>query len=124
MRTPLSRARGFGSARTGTEHFWLQRATAIANVPLTIFFVFWLVTVVGRSHAVVASSIGQPAVAILLIAAVLSITLHMRVGMQVVIEDYVHHEGTKITLMMANTFFSVTVALAAIFAVLRISFGL
>jgi succinate dehydrogenase / fumarate reductase membrane anchor subunit len=124
MRTPLSRARGFGSARSGTGHFWLQRATAIANVPLTIIFVFWLVTIVGRSHAVVASSIGQPAVAILLVAAVLSITLHMRLGMQVIIEDYVHHDGTKITLMMANTFFTVIAALTATFAVLRISFGL
>lgn len=124
MSTPLNRARGLGSARSGTAHFWLQRATAMANLPLTLIFVFLLITLVGRSHAVVASTLGQPAVAVLLLAAILSIVLHMRVGMQVIIEDYVHHEGMKLTFLVANLFFTVGLGLTAAFAVLRVSFGL
>jgi succinate dehydrogenase / fumarate reductase membrane anchor subunit len=124
MPAPLNRVRGLGSARSGTGHFWLQRATAMANLPLTVILVFLLVTLVGRSHAVVASTLGDPAVAVLLLAAILSVVLHMRVGMQVIIEDYVHHEGTKLTLLVANLFFTVGLGLTAAFAVLRISFGL
>jgi succinate dehydrogenase / fumarate reductase membrane anchor subunit len=124
MRTPLGRVRGLGSARSGTEHFWLQRLTAVANVPLVIGFLVIFVALVGRSHAAVVATIGQPAVAILFIAMLLSVILHMRIGMQVIIEDYVHHEGAKIALLMANTFFSIGVGLASAFAVFRISFGL
>mgnify|MGYP001417784424 CR=1 FL=1 len=124
MRTPRSRVRGLGPAHSGTGHFWLQRTTAIANALLVIYFVFLLATLSGRSHAAVVATLSQPLVAILLLAAILSIVIHMRLGMQVIIEDYVHHEGTKITLLMINTFFSIGVGLAAAFAVCRISFGL
>lgn len=124
MRTPLRRARGLGSAGSGTGHFWLQRATAIANAMLVLFFVFLLLTLVGRSHASVVSTLGQPTVAILLLAAIFSIVVHMRLGMQVIIEDYVHHEGMKITLLMANTFFTVALGLTAAFAIFKVSFGL
>ena len=124
MRTPLNRVRGLGPAHSGTGHFWLQRLTAIANVPLVIYFVFLIATLTGRSHATVTATLGEPAVALLLIAAILSITMHMRVGMQVIIEDYIHDEGMKITLVVLNTFFTVGIGLSAAFAVCRISLGL
>jgi succinate dehydrogenase / fumarate reductase membrane anchor subunit len=98
--------------------------TAIANVPLVIYFVFVVATLTGRSHAAVAGTLGQPAVVILMLAAILSIVMHMRIGMQVIIEDYIHHEGTKVTLLMANTFFAIAAGLTATFAICRISFGL
>jgi succinate dehydrogenase / fumarate reductase membrane anchor subunit len=124
MRTPLNRVRGLGSAHAGTGHFWLQRLTAIANIPLVIYFVFVIASLSGRSHAAVTATLGEPVNALLLLAAVLSITMHMRIGMQVVIEDYIHHEATKLTLVVLNTFFTVAVGLSAAFAVCRISLGL
>jgi succinate dehydrogenase / fumarate reductase membrane anchor subunit len=124
MRTALNRVRGLGPAHSGTGHFWLQRTTAIANVPLVIYFVFMVASLAGRSHAGVVATLGQPAVTILMLAAVLSIVSHMRIGMQVIIEDYVHTPGTKVTLLLANTFFSIAIGLTAAFAILRISFGL
>lgn len=124
MRTPLGRVRGLGPARSGTSHFWLQRLTAMAQIPLAIYFVFLVASLAGASHATVATTLGRPVVAILLLAAIFSIVLHMRAGMQIVIEDYVHGEGAKIALVVINTFFSFGVGLAAAFAVFRISFGL
>jgi succinate dehydrogenase / fumarate reductase membrane anchor subunit len=124
MRTPLRKVRGLGSARSGTEHFWLQRMTAVANIPLVAAFVVILVMLAGRSHAAVVSTLAQPTVAILMLAMLLSIVIHMRLGMQVIIEDYVHSEGRKVVLLMANTFFAVVIGLAAAFAVFRLSMGL
>ncbi len=124
MRNSFHHIRGLGSARSGTEHFWMQRLTAVANIPLVMAFVVILVTLAGRSHAAVIATLGQPMVAILMIATVLSVVVHIRLGMQVIIEDYVNSEARKIALLMANTFFSIAVGLAAVFAVLRISFGL
>ena len=124
MRSSSRHGRSLGSARSGTEHFWMQRLTAVANIPLVMAFVVILVTLAGRSHAAVIATLGQPMVAILMIATVLSVVVHIRLGMQVIIEDYVNSEARKIALLMANTFFSIAVGLAAVFAVLRISFGL
>lgn len=124
MRTSRSRVRGLGPAHSGTGHFWLQRATAIANIPLVVYFVFLIASLTGRSHAAVVSALGEPVNAVLLLAATLSIVMHMRVGMQVIIEDYVHGETAKMTLLLINTFFAVGVGLSAAFAVLRITFGL
>jgi succinate dehydrogenase / fumarate reductase, membrane anchor subunit len=124
MRTPLSRVRGLGPAHSGTGHFWLQRVTAIANLFLVIYFVFLIATLTGRSHATVTATLGSPFHTILLLAAILSIALHMRIGMQVVIEDYVHGEGAKLTLTVLNTFFAVVMGLSAAFAVCRIGLGL
>jgi succinate dehydrogenase / fumarate reductase, membrane anchor subunit len=124
MSTSRSRVRGLGPAHSGTGHFWLQRATAIANIPLVIYFVFLIASLTGRSHAAVVSALGEPVNAILLLAAIFSIVVHMRLGMQVIIEDYVHGEAAKMTLLLINTFFAVGVGLSAAFAVLRITFGL
>jgi succinate dehydrogenase membrane anchor subunit len=122
MRTPLGRVRGLGAARSGTDHFWRQRLTAVANVPLTIAFIFIVVGLLGRNHAAVVQIIGSPLVAVVMLLFILSVTMHMRIGMQVIIEDYVHDEGIKMVLIMANTFFAVAVALASAFAILTLSF--
>ena len=122
MSTPLARVRGFGAAHSGTEHFWRQRLTAVANVPLVIAFVMIVVGLLGRNHAAVVQILGSPLVAVIMLLFIISVTTHMRIGMQVIIEDYVHDEGHKLVLIMANTFFSVAVALASAFAILMLSF--
>ena len=124
IRTPLARVRGRGAAKTGTGDFWYQRLTAVANIPLTIVVVIILITLLGRNQAAVAQILGSPAVAIIMILFIVSITTHMRIGMQVIIEDYVHDESAKVVLIMANTFFTIIVALASVYAVLKLSFGL
>ena len=124
IRTPLARVRGFGTAKSGTAHFWHQRVTAIANIPLTIAAVIILITLLGRNQAATAQILGSPAVAIILLLFIGSTVTHMKIGMQVIIEDYVHDESAKLTLVMANTFFCVTVGAVAVYALLKLSFGL
>ena len=123
MSTPLARVRGLGSAKSGTEHFWRQRLTAVANIPLTIAFIIILMSLMGRSYPAVKQILGSPWIAILMLLFILSATYHMRLGMQVIIEDYVHHEVTKLSLIMVNTFFAVAIGLASAFAILKLSFG-
>ena len=123
IRTPLARVRGRGAARSGTGHFWRQRLTAVANIPLTIAAIFIIITLLGRNQAAAAQILGSPLVAIILLLFVASVTVHMRIGMQVIIEDYVHDESAKLTLIMANTFFAIAVALASAFGILKLSFG-
>ncbi len=122
-RTPLARVRGLGSAKTGTAHFWHQRLTAVANVPLTIAFVLIVVALLGRNHAAAQQILATPLVAIVMMLFIGSITYHMRIGMQVIIEDYVHEETAKLALVMLNTFFAVAVALASAYAIFKLSFG-
>jgi len=122
-RTPLARVRGLGSAKTGTADFWHQRLTAVANVPLTIAFVLIVVALLGRNHAAAQQILGTPLVAIVMLLFIGSITYHMRIGMQVIIEDYVHDETAKLALIMLNTFFAVAVALASAYAIFKLSFG-
>jgi len=124
IRTPLARVRGKGSAKSGTGHFWHQRLTAVANIPLTIAAIIVIITLLGRNQAAVAQILGSPAVAIIMLLFVASITTHMRLGMAVIIEDYVHDESAKLALLMANTFFTIAVALAAVYGILKLSFGL
>jgi succinate dehydrogenase / fumarate reductase membrane anchor subunit len=123
MRTPLARVRGLGSARSGTGHFWRQRLTAVANVPLVIAFVVITASLFGRNHAAVVQILGSPLVAIVMLLFIVSVTTHMRIGMQVVIEDYVHDDVPKLICLMANTFFTIAVALASVYAILKLSFG-
>jgi succinate dehydrogenase / fumarate reductase, membrane anchor subunit len=122
-RTPLARVRGLGSARSGTAHFWHQRLTAVANVPLTIAFVLIVIALLGRNHAAAQQILGSPLVAIVILLFIGSITYHMRIGMQVIIEDYVHEETAKLVLIMLNTFFAIAVALASAYAIFKLSFG-
>ena len=124
IRTPLGRVRYLGSAHNGTGHFWHQRLTAVANVPLTIAAIVIIMSILGRNHAAVAQILGSSLVAITLLLFVVSSVYHMWLGMQVIIEDYVHDEIAKIVTLMLNTFFSCAVGLAAVFAILKLSFGL
>ena len=123
IRTPLARVLGHGAARSGTGHFWRQRLTAVANIPLTIAAIIIMITLLGRNQAAVAQILGSPLVAIIMLLFVVSVTMHMRIGMQVIIEDYVHDESAKLTLIMANTFFAIAVALASAFGILKLSWG-
>jgi succinate dehydrogenase / fumarate reductase membrane anchor subunit len=123
LSTPLARVRGLGSARSGTEHFWRQRLTAVANVPLTIAFVLIVVSLLRRNHAAAQQILGSPLVAIVILLFIGSVTYHMRIGMQVIIEDYIQGEIAKLTLLMLNTFFTIAVGLAAAYAIFKLSFG-
>jgi succinate dehydrogenase / fumarate reductase, membrane anchor subunit len=124
IRTPLARVRGFGAARSGTDTFWHQRVTAIANVPLTIAAIIIIIVLLGRNQTAVAQILGSPLVAIIMLLFVVSVTAHMRIGMQVIIEDYVQNELLKIVLVLANSFFAIIVGLTSIYGLLKLSFGL
>lgn len=123
MRTPLGTVTGLGSAKEGTTHFWRQRLTAAANVPLVLFLLWFIVRCAGLNRAEMAAVVGNPVVAGLLILAIFSMSWHMRLGLQVVIEDYIHGEGLKIGLVVANIFFSVAVGALSIISVLILGFG-
>lgn len=123
MRTPLKTARQLGSAKEGTDHFWKQRVTGVANAVLGLFLVWLLVSLAGANYATVKQTLGNPLYALPLLALIISGSVHMRLGMQTIIEDYVHGEGAKIVCLMLNTFFAASVALASVYAVLKLSFG-
>lgn len=123
MRTPLKSVRRLGSAREGSEHFWAQRVTAVANMILAIAFVALIASLAGADHASVKAAVANPLVSLVLLLFVVSGTYHMKLGMQVVIEDYITGEGMKIILLMLNMFFAIVIGLACILAILKISFG-
>jgi succinate dehydrogenase / fumarate reductase membrane anchor subunit len=123
LRTPLARARGLGSARAGVHHWWAQRLTAIALIPLVVWFAISLVMMSGADYGSVRAWIGSPVVMVLLILTIAIGLHHGQLGLQVVIEDYVHGDGSKLALIVAVRFVAVLFGLAAIVAVLRIGFG-
>jgi succinate dehydrogenase / fumarate reductase, membrane anchor subunit len=123
LRTPLKRVRKLGSAKTGPEHFWRQRLTAVANLFLVTFLLALLVTLAGADPAAVKRTLANPFVALVLLLLALSVTTHMRIGMQVIIEDYVQDEGHKIALLILNTFYALVIGAIIALAVLKLSFG-
>ena len=124
LRTPLGRVRYLGSAHHGTRVFWHQRLTAVANVPLTIAVIVIIMGLLGRNHAAVVQILGSSFVAITMLLFIMTSVYHMWIGMQVIIEDYVHDDIWKIVSLMANTFFSFAAGFAAVFAILKLAFGL
>jgi succinate dehydrogenase / fumarate reductase, membrane anchor subunit len=123
MRTPLGRVRALGAAHSGTQDFWRQRLTAVAMTLLMIPGIAVVMMVLGRNQAGAAQVLGSPWVGLILLLFIVASTWHMKIGMQVVIEDYVHSEKLKIAAIMANNFFTVVVALAAIYAIFKLSSG-
>ncbi len=123
MRTPRGQVGGLGSAKKGTGHFIASRVTAIALLILSFGFVVLVIALQGRTHAEAVDVIRSPFAAIVLLAGIVVTAVHMRLGMQVIIEDYVHSDLPKFALLIANWIFSWAVGLTAAFAVLRIAFG-
>lgn len=123
LRSPLNRARGLGSAKSGVHHFWMQRLTAVALIPLVIWFAVSLVMLSGADYGMARAWLGSPFVMVLLILTICIGLYHGQLGMQVVIEDYVHSEGVKLALIVAIKFIAVFFGLAAIVASMRIGFG-
>ena len=123
MRTPLARVRSLGASHSGTSDFWRQRLTAVAMTLLIVPVVVVMLMLLGRNQAGAAQILGSPLVAIVMLLFIIASVWHMKIGMQVVIEDYVHGEMTKLAAIMANNFFSIAVALASIYAILKLSSG-
>lgn len=123
LRTALSRVKGLGAAGHGSGDWWLHRITAVSNIPLVLALVVIVAILTGRPYPEAARIVSHPAVALVLILAIVSVTNHMRRGVQVIIEDYVHDKALKLPALIANYFYSVLIAVACLYAVLRISFG-
>jgi succinate dehydrogenase / fumarate reductase, membrane anchor subunit len=123
FRTPLAKVRGMGSAREGTQHFWRQRLTAIANVPLLLFFIGLIVYLNGAGHTETVAVLSHPLTALAMIAVLISGLYHMRLGMDDIILDYAHSEGMKFALVILNNFFCLGVGLMAVYSLLKLSFG-
>lgn len=123
LRTPLKNARQLGSAKEGADHFWKQRVTGLANLILVFFLVWLLGSLAGASHLTVAKTLARPEISLPLLFLIFSGTLHMRLGMQTIIEDYVHQDGMKILLLILNTFFSISICGASTLAILKLFLG-
>jgi succinate dehydrogenase / fumarate reductase, membrane anchor subunit len=123
MRTPLGRVRSLGASHSGTSDFWRQRMTAVAMVLLMVPAIVIVMMLLGRNQAGAAQILGSAPIAIIMLLFIVASTWHMKIGMQVVIEDYVHGEMVKLACVMANNFFCIAVALASIYAILKLSSG-
>ena len=123
LRSPLGRALGLGSAKAGVEHWWIQRVTGVALVPLVLWFVVALVGHLGADHATAVAWLRSPLAAVAMILLVVATFVHMALGVQVVIEDYVHHEATKVASLILVRLACWALGAAALFAVLRVAFG-
>ncbi|HLI10451.1 MAG TPA: succinate dehydrogenase, hydrophobic membrane anchor protein [Alphaproteobacteria bacterium] len=123
IRTPLGRVRGLGSAKEGVQHWWMQRLTALALVPLSLWFIFTMVAHAGYDHGQIVGWLGHPSNAVLLILLLAATFHHAQLGLQVVIEDYVHGEGAKLAGIIIVKFLAVLLATGAIVGILRLALG-
>ena len=123
LRTPLSKVRGLGSAKEGTHHFWVQRVSAVALVPLMIWLIASLICLTGAGRDDVLDWLSNPFSAILMLLLIVAGFYHLKLGLQVIIEDYVHVEGVKLTVLLLNTFVCFVAGAVSAFAVLKIAFG-
>ncbi|KGD87534.1 MULTISPECIES: succinate dehydrogenase, hydrophobic membrane anchor protein [Rhizobium/Agrobacterium group] len=123
MRTPLGKVRGLGSAKSGTEHFWRVRTTSVALVPLLVFYIVFLIIYAGRPYAEVVGALANPFVATINALTIVASIVHMRLGMEEIIQDYIHSEGMKIALLILNAFFSFLIGGLCLLAVLKIAFA-
>ncbi len=122
LRTPLGRARGLGSAKEGVAHWWAQRLTAVALVPLAIWFVVSIAALAGADHGAVVAWLRAPVSAILMVLLVAVALYHLQLGLQVVLEDYVHTEWLRLAAIIGVKLAAAVLALAALYAVLKIAF--
>ncbi len=123
MRTPLARVRSLGSSHSGTSDFWRQRLTAVAMTVLIVPVIVVVLMLIPSNQAGAKQIFSSVPIAIILLLFIVASTWHMKIGMQVVIEDYVHNEKIKLASVMANNFFCIAVALASIYAILKMSSG-
>jgi succinate dehydrogenase / fumarate reductase, membrane anchor subunit len=123
MRTPLARVRSLGASHSGTGDFWRQRLTAVAMTLLIVPVIVVVMMLLSSNQAGAAQILGSLPIAIILLLFIIASAWHMKIGMQVVIEDYIHNEKLKLASVMANNFFSIAVALASIYAILKLSSG-
>ncbi|RED54284.1 succinate dehydrogenase, hydrophobic membrane anchor protein [Aestuariispira insulae] len=123
LRTPLAQVRGLGSAKEGVHHWWLQRLSGAALVPLTLWFIFSIAGMSGADHAAFAAWAADPFNAVLLILLVAATFQHVHLGLQVVIEDYIHGGAAKLILLVGSKFGCFILATAGIFAILKVAFG-
>ena len=123
MRTPLKNVRHLGSAKEGASHFIMQRLTGLSNVVLAIFLVWLVSTIAGADYVAARALLRNPFVALGLLLLIGSGVIHMRLGMQTIIEDYVHGDGAKIAALAANSFFAILIGVVSVFAILKLSFG-
>lgn len=123
FRTPRANVTGLGAAHHGTEHFWRQRLTALANLLLIAPFLWILAAAYGRDYEAAVAIVSHPFSAVVLLALVISVSIHMRLGMSIVIEDYLPSSGQRVAAVIANTFFSAVVGLVGVFAIVTLSVG-
>lgn len=123
LRSPLGRVAGLGSAKSGVHHWWLQRLSSIALVPLTVWFTVSLLSLPSLDHVTVVAWMAQSWTALLLILLVLVATWHSQLGVRVVIEDYVHNTGLRALTLVIVTFVHAFLAVAGVFAILKVAFG-
>jgi succinate dehydrogenase / fumarate reductase membrane anchor subunit len=122
FRTPLARVRGLGSAKSGTENWWHERLSAVASIPTTLFLIWLAMVIAGRDQAAIVAMLGRPTVAVGLALSIIVMLWHMRLGMQVIIEDYVHSDR-KFWLLIANNFLVALMAAVSLGAIIGLIAG-
>ncbi|ODA68174.1 Succinate dehydrogenase/Fumarate reductase transmembrane subunit [Methyloligella halotolerans] len=123
MPTPLAQARGLGAAHKGPETFWRQRLTAVANIPLVLFLILSILLHIGSPYEEVRTYLANPIVAVLMLGLVLSATIHLRIGLKEIVEDYIHGDALRMTMLFLSGFFAIGVGLASALAIIKISLG-